>query len=64
MKTPAIITLFAGVLLMGAPGATTAYADGASIRIVAPQVTRTATTQTSRQISSAASQATREAATR
>jgi len=63
-----VTTVFVSVFSMGLLGTGSAFADGvaggAGVKVVGSQVTREISTQTSKQISAAASQATREAQTR
>jgi len=64
LTTSALVCVFS----IGTFGVTGAMADGistgAGVRVVGPQVTREISTRTSSQVSSAASQATREAQTK
>ena len=64
-----ITAAFASVFSFGVLGATSAMADGLTsgstgVSVSGPQITRDLSAQTSKQISTAASQATREAQTR
>lgn len=60
------IAAVVSVISMGLLGTSGAMADGVSsgAKVVGPQITREVATQTSKQVSSAAAQATREAQTR
>ena len=63
-----VTSAFVSMFSLGLLGTGSAFADGvsngASIKVVGSQVTREISAQTSKQVSAAASQATREAQTR
>ena len=64
-----IATAFASMLSLGLFGATSALADGVTsgrtgTNVVGPQITRELSTQTSKQVSGAASQAAQDSQTR